>query len=65
MNIKINDKEFIVTNMLLIDGDNNYNKYNVFDKNYSHIVTIDAEDEIHFMEQFNNFMKNEMVSSIY
>lgn len=68
MRIKIKNKEFIVTDMIVIDHKrDSHMKYNVFDEKYNHVTSIDAEDEIEFMKLFNsylvknNYFENEMV----
>ena len=58
MKVKVDGREFIVTDMIVIDSKvNSHMKYNVFDEKYNRIVTIDCEDDIEFMKKFNDWLK--------
>lgn len=54
MELKVNNSIFHATHMIM--SDTGKNKYNVFDKNYVHVCTIDANDEIEFVSKVNNFL---------
>lgn len=54
MEIKVNDIIFHITHMIM--SDTGESKYSVFDKNYVHICTINANDEIEFASKFNDFL---------
>lgn len=54
MKLKVNNSTFHATHMIM--SDTGKSKYNVFDKNYVHICTIDANDEIEFASKFNDFL---------
>ena len=57
MKVKVKGKEYIVTDMVVINRKVNCMKYNVFDDKYNFVTSIDCEDEIEFMQKFNNFLK--------
>ena len=58
MKVKVNGREFVVTDMIVIDSNVcSHMKYNVFDEKYNRIVTIDCEDDIEFMKKFNDWLK--------
>lgn len=54
MELKVNNSTFRATHMIM--SDTGKSKYNVFDKNYVHVCTIDANDEIEFASKFNDFL---------
>lgn len=54
MDIKVNNKKFIVTDMIMVGTD--MNKYNVFDEKYNHVTTIDAKNDIEFASKFNDYL---------
>jgi len=54
MEIKVNNKKFIVTDMIIVGTDTN--KYNVFDETYNHVCTIDAKNDIEFASKFNDYL---------
>ena len=54
MELKVNNSTFHATHMIM--SDTGKSKYNVFDENYVHICTIDADDEIEFASKFNDFL---------
>lgn len=57
MEVKIKNRKFLVTDMIVIDHKtNSHMRYNVFDEKYNHVTTIDAEDEVDFMRLFNAFL---------
>lgn len=50
MKVKVEGKEYLVTDMIVIDHRvNSHMKYNVFDDKYNFVTSIDCEDEIEFM----------------
>lgn len=57
MKVKVDDKEYLVTDMVVMNRKVNRMKYNVFDDKYNFVTSIDCEDEIEFMQKFNNFLK--------
>lgn len=58
MEVKVEGKEYLVTDMIVMNREvNSRMKYNVFDNKYNFITSIDCEDEIEFMQKFNNFLK--------
>lgn len=58
MKVKVEGKEYFVTDMIVMNREvNGRMKYNVFDDKYNFITSIDCEDEIEFMQKFNNFLK--------
>lgn len=57
MKVKVEDKEYFVTDMVVMNRKVNRMKYNVFDDKYNFVTSIDCEDEIDFMQKFNNFLK--------
>ena len=59
--INLNGKDYIVTDMIVIDKGFKTFKYNIFDLKYKHVVTIDAENEIEFLEKFNNYLKENKI----
>lgn len=54
MEFKVNNSIFHATHMIM--SDTGKSKYNVFDKNYVHVCTIDANDEIELAIKVNNFL---------
>lgn len=54
MELKVNNSTFHITHMIM--SDTGKSKYNVFDENYVHVCTIDANDEIEFASKFNDFL---------
>ena len=62
MNVTINNKNYVVTNMIEISKNmNNIYKYNVFTLDYKHIVTIVAENFKDFINKLTKYFDNEMV----
>lgn len=53
MKIKVFNNEYLVTSMIVMNRDNTSSmRYNVFDENYQHVTTVDAEDEEDFIKKF-------------
>lgn len=57
MKVKVEGKEYFVTDMIVMNRKVNRMKCNVFDDKYNFVTSIDCEDEIDFMKKFNNFLK--------
>ena len=54
MTLEIRGRKFLVTDMFVVTKNpNTILKFNVFDENYRHLTTIDAEDYDSFLEILN------------
>lgn len=54
MILEIKDRKLLVTDMFISHKNNNVRMlYNVFDENYNHLTTIEAEDYDEFVEILN------------
>ena len=59
MKVNVNGKDYIVTDMIVIDDSiDSHMKYNVFDSNYKFVTSISCKDEVDFMTLFNDYLKN-------
>lgn len=58
MKINLNGEDYIVTDMIVVDGiPDTHMRYNVFDSKYNFVTSISCEDEVEFMLLFNNYLK--------
>lgn len=57
MRIEVFGETYLVTDMIVIDKEPvSHMRYNVFDKQYRHVTTIDAEDDEDFLKIFKKYL---------
>ena len=57
MRIEVFGETYLVTDMIIIDKEPvTHMRYNVFDKQYKYVTTIDAEDDEDFIQIFKKYL---------
>lgn len=65
MTINLNGKDYIVTDMIVVDSQPDcHMRYNVFDNKYNFVTSISCKDEIEFMLLFDNFLKQKQYEMV-